>query len=88
MDWRIRNEAAEAMRVKREPLLTHFQERAPFWRGATEYPDDRALEPGDPPCLQCHLHKTFTLFKEDSRGSWVAQEGFSSSTHRNNHSIA
>lgn len=77
--------------MKREPTLTGFQGRAPFWTGATEdlwHPDDRAPEPRDPPCLQCQPHKTFMLFKEDGRGSCMAQEGFSSSTLHNNHSIA
>lgn len=52
------------------------------------YRGPRASEPRDPPCLQCQLHKTFTLFKEDGRSSWPAQQGFSSSTHYNNHGIA
>lgn len=31
-------EQRETIRVKREPLLTGFQRREPFWRGVTEYP--------------------------------------------------
>lgn len=86
--FKVSCEGVERIRVKRELPLTGL---SPFWRGTIEdleHPDNRAPEPRDPPCLQCHLYKTFPPLKVESRSSWPAQEGFSSSTHHNSHGIA